>query len=321
LYAYGSMKGTKYWHSAYNMPEHGIDLTFINTGNPKQLGQQYSTGYLLNLPLNRYKKNNLAKKHVYKNWLGLGIGCGYATRIWDLRDNHQAAVLGSHVNIALTLQYSARIAQLGRSELRAGFRITHFSNGAYQIPNLGTNNAGVFLSYGLRRAVNVPVADRNNVPDIERYRTTVALTVGLKEIPPPLRKKYPAYTFSLLREKRFSYKSSVGLGIDVFYNSSLRTLMERKADHIIPRSDVFQSGLVLSYTLHFDRFELKMQQGFYLYDHYGLDGKFYNRFGLRFRITEYLFAQMTLKTHFAKADFGEWGFGWAFARGKGKKSE
>jgi hypothetical protein len=39
---------------------------------------------------------------------------------------------------------------------------------------------------------------------------------------------------------------------------------------------------------------------------------FYNRFGLRYRINSNWFAQLTLKTHFAKADFGEWGFGYAF---------
>lgn len=307
---------TRPWHAAYNFPEHGIDLTYIYTGNPEQLGHQLALCYLLNLPLNRQsvdiEKSN--RKHRFKNWIGLGLGTGYTSKIWDLRENHQASVIGSHFNTALTLQYSAGIVQFEKAEIRAGLRITHFSNGAFQIPNLGTNNAGIFLTYAFKERNNnlylrgVPEAEFKGKP----HRFSAFVGAGVKEIQPPTRNKYGAYTLSLLAEKRLSYKSSLGIGSDLFYNTSIKAIQERKTNSTVDANDVMQAGLALSYTLHFRDFELKMQQGYYLRDKFKVDGSFYNRFGLRYRIDEHWFAQLTLKTHFAKADYGEWGFGYAF---------
>jgi len=309
--AFKKLTGKKYWHQAYNFPENGIDFTYINTGNASQLGDQYALTYFLNLPLNRRQVKHESDK-FYKNWLGLGIGLGYATRVWDLRENHQAPAIGSHANIALNVQYSARLIQFESSEIRAGLRITHLSNGAFKIPNLGTNNAGIFLSYvhhnKKQLANNVDAAKQDYAP----YRTSVFLGAGLKEVQPPGGNKHIAFTLSLLQEKRISYKSSFGLGADVFYNSSIKAIREQKEQRAIEPNDVVQIGAVFSYTLHFDQFEFKMQQGIYIRDKYKLDGMFYNRFGLRYRINSNWFAQLTLKTHFAKADFGEWGFGYAF---------
>lgn len=306
---------TRSWHAAYNFPEHGIDLTYIYTGNPEQLGHQLALCYLLNLPLNRKgidkkKENN---KHRLRHWIGLGLGTGYTSKIWDLRENHQASVIGSHFNIALTLQYSARIVQFEKSEIRLGLRITHFSNGAFQIPNLGTNNAGVFLTYAFKEKRNDLKLAQPIKPEYKKdHRYSIFVGAGVKEIQPPTSNKYGAYTISLLAEKRLSYKSSLGVGGDFFYNTSIKAIQERKTNSTIDASDVMQAGLALSYTLHFRDFELKMQQGYYLRDKFKVDGSFYNRFGLRYRIDEHWFAQLTLKTHFAKADYGEWGFGYAF---------
>ncbi|MFM7729129.1 MAG: acyloxyacyl hydrolase, partial [Flavobacteriales bacterium] len=245
-------------HEAYNLPEHGVDVTFINTGNPLQLGQQYSTSYLLNLPLNgkRYVEDCLRLYNKgFRHWIGLGIGLGYTTRPWNLETNHQAAVLGSRVNIALSLQYSARIASFEQSELRAGIRISHLSNGAFQLPNLGTNNAGIFLSYvvGNNQSSYMKVIP---APAFERNAFSIGIVSGLKEIPPPTGRKYAAMVVSALGERRISYKSAFGIGVDAFYDTSLRPLIEQRSDVMPGAKDVMQLGAVFSYGLFFDRFEL-----------------------------------------------------------------
>jgi len=306
---------TKAWHSAYNFPEQGIDLTYIYTGNPEQLGQQVALSYLLNLPLNRknidLKREN--SKHRIRHWIGIGIGIGYSSQIWDLKENHQAPVIGSHLNAALIIQYSTRLLQLKKSQIRAGLRITHFSNGAFQIPNLGTNNAGIFLSYKILDSPNKYNHRSTFETDYKKtFRTSIFFGAGLKEIQPPTQTKYAAFTLSLLEERRITYKSSLGIGIDMLYNSSLKTIQERRGNPNFSANQVWQSGVVLSYTLHLNNFELKMQQGIYIRDKHKLDGLLYHRFGLRYHINNHWFAQLTLKTHFAKADFGEWGFGYAF---------
>lgn len=309
---YKPVNNTKMWHSAYNFPEQGVDFGYINTGNLRQLGSQFALKYWLDLPLNRSRIDlNPESKNGYRHWIGLGLGVGYTTRIWDLETNHQSAVLGSQINASLNLQYAMRLFDFNRGEVRFGLRISHFSNGAFQLPNLGTNNAALFLAYHFRSTEGQNLIPQEIIIP-EKHRFTIAASGGLKEIPPPTGKKFGVGVLSLLAEKRISYKSSFGIGTDVFYNSSLHELMERKEEGKVNKSMALQNGWLVSYTMHFDDFELKMQQGVYVLDHWKVDGTFYHRFGLRYRINEHVFASVMLKTHFAKADYGEFGMGYAF---------
>lgn len=316
LYAKRLVDGTKYWHEAYNVPEHGVDVTYSNTGNQEQLGRQYSLSYLINLPLNgkRYVDDYLRiSSRGYRHWLGLGLGMGYATKRWDLESNHQAAVLGSRGNVAISLQYSARVVAFRSGEIRAGIRLSHLSNGAFQLPNLGTNNAGLFVSYavGENRSSYMKVIPQ---PALEKYLVSCGLVAGLKEIPPPTGRKYIATVFSLLGERRVSYKSAFGLGTDILFDSSSRPLVLQRSEVAIQNKQAIQLGAIFSYSLFFDRFSLKIQQGYYLIDKQRLNGSLYHRAGLRYEITPNLFAQLTLKTHFAKADYGELGIGYCFKK-------
>ncbi len=315
VYATRLVNGTKYWHDAYNGPEHGVDVTFTNTGNPDQLGQQYSTSYLLNLPLNRkrYVDGFRISNRGYRHWIGLGLGMGYSTKHWDLETNHQAAVLGSQFNVAISLQYSGRILSFQNGELRAGIRLSHLSNGAFQLPNLGTNNAGIFASYVMGNS-RVSYMKEIAQPQLEKYRWSCGVVSGLKEIPPPTGRKYVALVVSALAERRVSYKSAFGLGLDGFYDSSLRPLIQQRTDARPSPSQVMQLGAVFSYSLFFDRFALKIQQGYYLVDSRRLNGSLYHRVGLRYDVGKHIYAQLSLKTHFAKADYGELGIGYILTR-------
>lgn len=305
--------GTTTWERAWHYPQRGYDFTYINTGNSRQFGQQFALSYIMHLPAYRQSKViDHADKPEIRSWIGLGLGAGYATKTWDLRDNTQAAVIGSHLNVALTLQYQIEAVQFAKGSIRAGIRITHFSNGSFKTPNLGTNNASVVLAYLVRPKVKT--AEIRKLQDYRyiRRKTAIGIAAGLKEIQPPLGKKYWASTLSVFHDERISYKSSLGGGLDIFYNSSLVTLMERYQGENPSVGRTMQFGIVGGYTMHFNDFELKMQQGFYVKDDWNNDGNFYNRFGLRYFWNNNFYSQLTLKTHFAKADYGELGLGYAF---------
>ena len=152
------------------------------------------------------------------------------------------------------------------------------------------------------------------VPTIEKYILSIGLVSGLKEIPPPTGRKYVAAVFSLLGERRVSYKSAFGVGMDVLFDSSVKQLVKQRTDYVIRDVEALQLGALLSYSLFFDRFSLKIQQGFYLMDKQRLNGTLYHRAGLRYAIGKNFYAQLTLKTHFAKADYGELGMGYVIRK-------
>lgn len=316
VYANRKVDGSKFWHFAYNFPECGLDITAINSGNNQQLGNQFSSSYLVNLPLNKgqYRLGSVNQSSTnFKHWIGLGIGLGYSTQRWDLETNHQAPMLGSRINAAISFQYSIRLIAFNSGEFRAGFRVLHFSNGAFQLPNLGTNNAGVFVSYASGKRIR-EVENRLPVPLIEKYILSAGLTAGLKEILPPNGRKYSATVVSVLGERRMSYKSALGVGVDVLYDASTASSIEQRLG-VRPKSmQTVQVGGLVSYSLFFDRLSFKMQQGFYIRDQFRINGSLYHRFGLRYAIGNHVYAQLTLKTHFAKADFGELGIGYLFRK-------
>lgn len=318
--------GNRQWHQCYGFPSHSLNIFYNYTGNPDALGSQYVMAYSLRLPLDKFETDETRTQTIdgkkttvirNKHDLMLGIGAGYATRVWNLQDNHQAAILGSHFNVALVLQYQHRIGGADRKrQLSGGLRITHLSNGSFKTPNLGTNNVSVYIGCSLHKtgvhyAYKQPEEQLNNI-EYKKNTSTLSVTTGLKEIQPPLGRKYQTLTFSFLQDRRVTFKSSVGIGSDLFYNSALKPLIERYRDYTPTLARTLQLGLLFSYSLHFNAFELKMQQGIYVLDHWKNDGMFYNRFGLRYRFREHCFAQLTLKTHFAKADFAELGIGYAF---------
>jgi Lipid A 3-O-deacylase (PagL) len=318
--------GTKKWQKSYNHPDSGLDFFLNHTGNPQQLGWQFNAAYFLNLPLNKSHASRRKASFDFSekkfHWLGLSIGAGYASKIWDLRENHQAAVLGSHFNAALILQYTLKLAQLNSAQIRAGLRVTHFSNGAFQLPNLGTNNLSVFMGFYLNNKPKPPIPfDKAQVVKVQteprdsavgHFCQSLVVSFGAKETPPANGKKYIVNSWTYLMDYRLSNKSSIGLGADAFYSAVIHKLIEEKDEKKYPASRAIQAGVHFCYSLHFDRFELKISQGYYLRDKWTLDGHLYNRFGLRYHWNNHFFGNLMLKTHFAKADFVELGIGYKF---------
>lgn len=293
------------WSLVYSDPTVGIDAYFTSTGNREQLGHQFAVHGFARLPL--------GDTYVTQT-LKLGVGLGYATRTWDLQENVRAPMVGSHLNAALVLQYNACVHIRGWA-LRTGLRLEHFSNGAFQLPNLGTNIASVSLGFGPRIPVHMrPMLTVTDLPyDLtDRFETrrygqwTASLSAGIKEVGDPLGPKYGVFILSTMYQRRWSYKSSWAAGTDVFYNRSMPAALNDSEAGI---GKQLLLGLYGAYLLHFNAFELQLGMGAYMVDPYKGYGTFYHRFGLKYWATERLFAQFMLKTHFARADHGELGMG------------
>lgn len=319
--AWRRVDGRKAWHLHYALPKQGIEAGFISTGNPTQLGQQVVVNYAVDLPLNKWRKKSLTDPHKgYVHSLVVGLGTGYATKIWDLRTNHQANVLGSRFNAALVIQYKTIVLRTAHLELASGLRITHLSNGAFQLPNLGTNTIITFLSLAQRREHIKPIKatdlkeERLELPTLRVWSLSTAISGGLKEVMPPTGKKYFVAEWSWLIERRQTNKSSWGFGLDVWRNASIPVLL-RSENQTVASNAALQAGAVFCYTLHFGKMELKMHQGVYLRNAYTAGGLLYHRFGLRYHINEKWITQLMLNTQFAKAQFGEIGVGYVLWKG------
>lgn len=297
----------------YGKPYQGVDFTFINTGNNTQLGKQFALSFWNQFPLNR---RIFSAPTPDKKFLHLGIGMGYTTKIWDLQTNYQAPVLGSHMNAALSIGFEQQVFSTQTLQCKLGIRVTHFSNGAFQLPNLGTNTLA--LTLGIQPKPAAPVKRKDEEHEIlllrflSKYNRSISYTQGWKEVMQPYGKKYPIQLLSAGWERRSSrVKRSFGLTADLMFNSSLIPLMENR-DGVRPNNrSVFQLGAGPTFCQNFGNTQLRIVQGIYLRDKWAETTPVYQRVILRHAPKDkHWFIQFGLKTHFAKADYGEIGFGY-----------
>lgn len=296
---------SKEWHFRYSDPYLGVDLFAVDLGNREQLGSQFSLIPYVRLPLHQGKNTHELK---------MGVGLGYATKTWDLDENIKGLVMGSHFNAALLLQYGFRFNVSPKLQLITGLRMNHFSNGAYTLPNLGTNNASVYVAARWRTQTEIaePLPDVLLKNDFQKWTPSVILATGVRENAPPLGPKYFVFALRAMIERRVTFKSGLMASVDGYLNNSLKPLLERDGEWNDNPADALQLGIAAGYVLHFDPMEFHIMMGGYVRSAYTGQGLLYHRFGLRYFFGEHWSANFMLKTHFAKADHAELGLGYRF---------
>ena len=279
----------------------GISALFMNLGNPDELGNAYGVFPFVELPLNKAKIN----------WnLKMGYGFGYITNPFDVKTNYKNIVIGSHYNALIYLNMGWEVALGNRFSASSGLSIIHFSNGSFKRPNLGINIASLNLGlkYGFGGVGEQVVSE---IPKKEViWNKQLMVGFGVKEIPPVEGPKYFVNTYSLNLIKQTNSKSTFGVGADIFYNSSLRDLIRTKDLNYEGKSlDYYRAGIVGIYGLEFGDISLLIQMGGYLLTQHKEQGYIYHRVTTRYKVNNRWFFNLGLKTHFAVADFVEFGVG------------
>lgn len=299
--------GTKTWHQLHNYPEIGLCFLHLNLGNPVQLGNLEALYPYANLRLNKIDKK------VGLN-LRLGVGLCYVTKPFDRITNHQNGAIGSHFNgfVNLRLSWYAMLSEAWRIE--GGVGLTHASNGAIETPNLGLNmptlNLGISYAFGnknynLRRDSIIPPADK-------KWECMLLAVAGLKQLEEPGGKEYMAYGLQTNFYKVLNHKNKLGGGLELTYNTATKQLWANDSVNTSAFGDIAQLGTKVSYSFNMSRFSLPVDFGVYVYKKQPVNGLFFHRIGVRYLASKHLILNITLLTHFAKADYFEWGIGYKF---------
>ena len=300
---YKSTSGKKVWQQLYNYPKVGVSALTINLGNPRELGMGYGIFPFIEIPLNKAKIN----------WrLKMGYGLGYIEKPFDKETNFKNVAIGSNFNALIYANMGWSIKLSNAFSTSAGFSLIHFSNGSFSRPNLGINifslNTGFSYSFGERKERVVSTIEERP----HQWTKKVMLGFGIKEIPPVEGPKYfvSSYSFNLIKTR--AQKSSYGVGVDLFYNTSLFDLIAQDSNNSTSSMDNFRLGLVGIYSFDFGRISFLIEIGAYVFDNYKKNGLVYNRIGTRFNVSDKLFLNLGIKTHIAVADFVEFGIGYNF---------
>lgn len=300
---YKSTIGKKAWQELYNYPKLGVSALAINLGNEQELGMGYGIFPFIEIPLNKRKIN----------WrLKMGYGLAYIEKPFNRETNYKNIAIGSHYNGVIYVNTGWSIKLSDALSTSAGISLIHFSNGSYSRPNLGINifSLNTAVSYNFGKKKETIVNKREERP--HKWTKSIMFGVGMKEIPPVDGPKYfvSSYSFNLIKTR--AEKSSFGFGADAFYNTSLSDLIAQDTNNTSSGLDNFRMGFVGIYSFDFGRISFMIEMGGYVFSKYRGNGDIYNRFTTRFKVNDKLFINLSMKTHFAVADFVEYGVGYNF---------
>jgi len=289
-YAVGT-DGSRDWHHHYNRPQKGIGVYYKRTGAQEELGELYSIYPFLRLPLSATGKNHQLVFDV-------SAGVVYSSETYDYQDNPRSTAIGSHWNYGAIMGLKHQWVQ-GPFMLRTGISISHASNAALELPNLGINVLSLDASLAYRIADSETWSREDRPIEEDRPYWSLGLTTGVREIDPVLGGKHGIQEIRLIRQWRSTRKISWMYGADFIHN---RATYIRDTDS--PKVDrMFQMGLNAGLRIHFGDKDLFFQQGVYLIQGKQEQGAFYHRMGGRKFLGDRYYLSLGLKTHFAKADY------------------
>ena len=303
-------KGDKYWQQLYRNPELGIGYYHANLGNPKYLGKTDALFGYVDVPF--VLKPNF--KFSYK----LGLGIAFMSKPFDVESNIYNTAIASRANAFVDIGLSVEQKVISTFYFTTGLKFTHFSNGAWKVPNLGFNipsvNAGI--KYYFKKPESIVKKSKEELKSLfkKKFEFWCVYSIGVRENPPPNGKKYYPSCLTINTEKQFMLRRKFGAGLDIFYDPSIGARHKDDTTNVY-KSYNLRSGIHVSHDLVFNKISFTMQVGTYFYTHEKRSDEFlYSRFGLRVKLNKHIAATLTLKTHFFKADIIEWGLGYYFEK-------
>jgi hypothetical protein len=296
------------WQKAYRNPYAGLTLYGSTVGNNAILGQAFGAYGFIDFPIAESPKHSISFK--------LSTGLGYITKVFDQEANPKNVAMSTHVNALVCVGFQGRVRLAEKHELIYGIDLTHLSNGSSKVPNLGLNMPNLSLGYAYRFRQVARQPDSSAVYSavtkprfFENWKLGLLGIVSEKEVFPTGGRHYPVFALSISERKIFRPKLGAELTFDVV---SKQALVAYKPFIDKSQWQMVQMGIFAGYVLPLERFHFVFGMGVYVKDRYRPDNIVYHRVGMRYQFDNGLMANLTLKAHFAKADYVEYGIGYTF---------
>ncbi|MCB9202632.1 MAG: acyloxyacyl hydrolase [Flavobacteriales bacterium] len=298
--------GTKNWQKEYNYPDYGLTMIYEDF-KAETLGKTYFLGMHFNF---YFFNRNL----VFK----IAQGIAYNTNPYDKFSNNKNVAFGSSIlagtHLALLYKKDYLIDKFG---IQAGIIFTHFSNGSAKSPNAGIN------TYGVNLGINYSLDEEKKYSEKEikeKYSEPIKYNFSIKT---GINEYFvgqgmePFIHLNTYADKRFSKKSAVQGGVDLFLNKARKEYIEYVSIAYAPEGNVIDKdtdykriGLFAGYELFISDISFESQIGYYIYNPLNYDKDIiYSRVGMKYYFNDHFFSSFHVKTHYFNAEALEFGVG------------
>jgi hypothetical protein len=238
----------------------------------------------------------------------VGTGLAYGTKVFDQQMNPKNMVISTHFNslVCFGVQYRYFLQNF---HVVGGIDMTHMSNAATRMPNLGINLPYLSLGLGKTFNKNEEVEKPEEILELRTWKFNLLGIISFKEIYPVGGKKYPVFALTIFGKRYFTNKSGMEAGIDLIYKTSI---VDDNKNIDKSKKDIGQLGLYSAYVVPLNRLNFIVGMGVYAYDNYLVADRLYHRIGLRYQAHDKILVNLTLKSHWGRADYAEFGLGYTF---------
>lgn len=321
--------GNKKWHQIYGYPSAGVALVYGIMGNDDVIGRNFAILPNLNFTTKKFRRWGLQWK--------VAMGFAFFNKIHDRHSNPENQLIGTTItNIAVgSLDFRYDISRY--YTLLLGVSGIHYSNGHYQLPNLGINFPALNIALKYFPSGRPKLFKSDTLPDFEnKILFNVRLGFGFHEfgdaIKPTGGPKYPIYNGSLYLSKRYGRISNVHLGVHVnYYASFYDFIVQQEIYESAQRLRAFTGLVFIGHEFIIGHFGLITQLGIYVYNPFykklqKLQGVSSwakqhnsNKLGVQYYFLNPMkttrnnvYVGLYLKSNFGQADFAELSVGCAF---------
>jgi hypothetical protein len=294
-------RGHEAWEQTYKLPKIGVFATATLNRNKDVIGDAFGLGAALTLPQKTWGKN--------KNWSwnnNLALGMGYLTKKFDLETNPKNVAIGTHLNLLIVLGTEIEFRRPNYG-MTLGIDFTHYSNSGAVKPNLGLNipSLRLGLSWMTKKTEISELKIDETREDLQLLVTALG---GAKNNYEFQQGVFPAFGLNAYLSKALFKRNRYTYGIDVLFSEANRQFLASAPNQSF--GNTLQVGVYNAWELEIARATFSLGMGVYVYNPLDPHGWFFHRIGGRFRITNQLFWHGYVRSHWAKADFFEVGFGY-----------
>ena len=295
---YKRLKDPKSWARYFNYPTVGVTFFYGSVGNNDVLGRYTALYGYADIPM-------VSKNNFELNWR-FGSGLGYTNRVYDPIFNPKNMAISTHVNAMIVMGLKS-VYRYDKNAFSIGLDVTHFSNCAFKIPNYGINIPYLSLGYSRSLIEEKKTVVKKQIAQFKKLYYGCYGFFSLKEINPYGLRKYPVYALGVFGRYFFQQKSGVEAGIDLI---SKQSVFDFEPQVNKTQFSILQLGIYTGYLVPLNHFHFFFGMGAYVRDKYKPDGPIYHRIGFRYQLKNGFYGNITLKTHWAKADYMEAGVGY-----------
>jgi len=294
LFFSAEKKIDKDWANNFSYVSRGIEAYTTSLSNNELLGRAvHLSGY-----------TSLGIHSKAKGRIKIAAGIAVISEKFSFPDNYKNVVIGSYFNYNISLEYSYMFSVAKRLYLTPYIRLTHYSNAASRMPNLGLNVASLGLAIQ-KSYLNLSTTSSKLMRIPAQARLDLAFTYGRSEQLGLFNPQMANFGLNLQYLKRKT-KLSYGLGLDLHYSGShyLRGLEEKgESDQL----NSFRTGISLPLGLILGKSQIRLDIGVYVIDQLKLDSSIYNRFYFQTQVAKGLDVRLGLKSHITRAETAEIG--------------